>query len=665
MKKHPLIAAVLAVQMVGIFPARGQVKAHVLDWQASATLYDYIDQRMHEEYRLRDSTLHAALQRGTLKGYQQQCRERYLTILGTFPRKAPLHAHISGTLSGEGYRIEKVFYESFPGHHVTCNLYIPDGRGPFPGLLFFNGHEQTSKATVTYQQTAIRLARNGFVVLSIDPVSQGERLQLTDSSGHGLTRGGTTAHTLLASGSNLVGTSVVAYELWDNERGLDYLCSLPEVDTTKIGCLGNSGGGTQTAYFLPFDPRIKAAAVSSYTTRRERTLELLGPQDGCQWLPGEGKARLDISDYLVMFAPKPVLILAGRYDFVNYSGTRDVYRELQTVYAALGRADGVGCYAADDGHGIQTPKQLAAVRWFRKWFYGTPPKDTLGIPHTLPAETLQVTRTGQVAGDFSGERTIPDRNIALADRWAVARRKWAAAGPARYRAMLIRVLGYDTAELPVDSEQAGSVILHGYRFEKLILRRPGAPPMPCLYGRPLTGVRSGKLELLLSGEGKSQALDNDTLLERAARQGYDIIAADLRGLGETADDPRMNDAKYQNAAYRNAMLALFTGKPLVTGRAEDIRALLDFYRQHRRANPDTVVILATGKATEPALIATCLDHRITWATLRGGPHSFYEFLRDPLRKDQYAYVVPSALQYFDLSDLARFAGPGRVRDTGP
>src|SRR5699024_1526457 len=131
----------------------------------------------------------------------------------------------------------------------------------------------------------------------------------------------------------------------------------------------NSGGGTQTAYFIPYDKRVKVSAIASYVTRRERTLLLLGPQDGCQWLPDESKAGLDISDYAIMFAPKPVLILAGRYGFVDYNGTKDVYRELKEVYQYFNQPNKIRLFAADDGHGIQKSKQIAAVEWFRRWFY--------------------------------------------------------------------------------------------------------------------------------------------------------------------------------------------------------------------------------------------------------------------------------------------------------
>src|SRR5699024_3125072 len=287
---HMKKGIVLLFMIFGFAIANAQSHYSVLDWKSHTTLYHYITEQLHHQYVHRDSMVNKALQQNTLKKYQQASRERYLDILGAFPEKSPLHAQITGVLSKEDYTIKKVVYQSFPNHHVTANLYIPKGSGPFPAVLFLNGHEATAKATMTYQQTAIRFAKNGFVVLSIDPISQGERYQFTNEKGNPSTRGGTTGHTLLDAGSNLVGTNVPAYQVWDNERGLDYLTSLNIVDTSRLGCLGNSGGGTQTAYFIPYDQRVKVSAIASYVTRRERTLLLLGPQDGCQWLPDDSTA---------------------------------------------------------------------------------------------------------------------------------------------------------------------------------------------------------------------------------------------------------------------------------------------------------------------------------------------------------------------------------------
>lgn len=631
----------------------------LLDWNSHTTLYNYITHTLHDQYVRRDSVLDVALRDNTLAAYQEACRKHYLGLLGSFPEKSPLNAEITGTLQRDGYRIQKVVYQSLPNHHVTANLYLPEGKGPFPGILFFCGHEAPAKATPTYQETCILFARHGFAVLAIDPVSQGERYQLTGPAGQPLTRGGTTAHTLLASGSNLVGTSVAAYELWDNERGLDYLCSLKEVDTSRIGCLGNSGGGTQTAYFIPYDPRIKVAAICSYTTRRERTLELLGPQDGCQWLPGESRAGLDISDYAVMFAPKPLLILAGRYDFVDYNGVKDVYGELKKVYANLRHPEKIKLFSYDNGHGIQEPKQEVAVQWFRRWLYDDTSAVEAQSPAILTESRLNVTKTGQVNAAFKEEYNIQDHNLYLADQWKARRKELLKEStPGAYRTMLTKVLGLQPGGHAADAQQVGIFTKDKYRVQKFILRKSGEPPLPFLlaYGRP-----GGGLMIVLDGAGKKAALENDSLLSSLHRKGYSVLLADLRGLGELSDEPGKNPAKYNNNEYRNAMLALFTGRSLPAQRTEDILSLLDYSKTDTFLSRLPVEITASGPAAEAALFAAALNTEIRKVTLYSTVRSFYTFLKDPLAENQYSYVVPGALHYFDLPQLAEFAGRDRIK----
>lgn len=644
---------------------RAQQSYNVLDWDANTTLYKYITQILHSQYVYRDSVLKNALDNKTLPAYQELCRKNYFKILGPSPQKTPLNAKITGVIQRDGYRIKKVVYESFPGHHVTANLYIPDGEGPFPGVLFFCGHEATSKATITYQQTVILFAKNGFVVLSIDPISQGERYQLTDPSGKHLTRGGTTEHTLLASGSNLVGTNTVAHELWDNERGLDYLCSLKEVDTSRLGCLGNSGGGTQTAYFIPYDPRIKVAAVCSYITRRERTLLLIGPQDGCQWLPGESKVGLDISDYLIMFAPKPVLILAGRYDFVDFNGTKDVYKELKQVYRQFDQPEKVKLFTYANGHGIQNPKQIAAVKWFRQWLYQDTSQKIKTEAHTLSEKQLNVTKTGQVNSTFKTEKNIQGRNLLLANQWKDRREKLLKGSSHEdYQKMLKKLLRIHLKPSAIDTQQIGTFKKAGYHFKKMILRREGEPPLPCFlaYGK---NKPVHKLIIVLHKDGKKAVVQKDSLLNSLFKKGDALLLADLRGMGETADDPDKNDKKYYNHEYRNAMLSLFIGKPLPGQRVEDIFTLLDYCKADPRLKNSVIEIKASGAAAETALFAAALDDRINKIQLDQTIHSFYDILQHPLMKDQYSYVVPNALQYFDLPDVVKFIGNEKVEYLNP
>lgn len=633
-------------------PLQAQHSWQVLPWKSHATLYDYLTDQLHARYVKRTEELDRALKDGRLASYQDSVRIRYRKILGALPARTPLHAQVFGRRSEDGFVLSHVLFESWPQHHVTADLYEPaSGKGPWPGVLFFCGHEMSSKATLTYQKTAMLFARNGFIVLEIDPISQGERLQLTDAHGRNLTRGATTGHTLLDAGSNLIGTSVAAYQLWDNERALDFLSSLPEVDTSRLGCLGNSGGGTQTAYFMAYDPRIKVAAPCSYVTRRERSIELLGPQDGCQWLCSEGKEGLDISDFLVAFAPKPVLILAGRYDFVDYNGVLDVDRELQGVYRNLGAPDRLRLLATDSGHGIQKPKRETALQWFRRWLYGDSTFIPEGDLNSLSAAALQVSPTGQVNTSYPHESDVQDRNLRIGEaRLRQARRHLNLAVAARY---LKSALCDSGSPLRVDTQQMETRLWMGHRLQAIILRRQGQPPLPLWLYLP---AHPNGSTLLLSGSGKQAVLQDSSLMQAMFSRHRALILADLRGMGETADPAAFNDKKYVNREYRTAMLSLFLGEPLPLQRLQDIRSLVTLVSMLPPAVRRPLNLRASGACAQAALLAAVLQPGLRSLSLnREGP-GLLEMLRNPLTADQYTYVIPGVLSYFDMNDIRKMLG---------
>src|SRR5262249_59151747 len=63
---------------------------------------------------------------------QKELRAKFVEALGGFPDKTPLNARVVGTDQRDGYRVERVVYESRPDHHVTATLYLPERKGPFP-----------------------------------------------------------------------------------------------------------------------------------------------------------------------------------------------------------------------------------------------------------------------------------------------------------------------------------------------------------------------------------------------------------------------------------------------------------------------------------------------------------------------------------------------------
>lgn len=660
MKRFRAIAAlVFAFTIVTV----AQDPWKMMDWKTETTLRSYLLQQMHCQYDVRRSSLDTVMTSvKDIEQYRKECKRRYLTLLGEMPEKTPLNPLVIARNERDGFTVENVIFESRPGHHVTANLYLPDRQGPFPAVLFFCGHEMTSKATVSYQETAILFARNGFAVMTVDPVSQGERVQFTDSAGNRLLRGSTTEHTLLDAGAILTGSSVAAWELNDNVRSLDYLLSRPEVDSSRIGCLGNSGGGVQTMYFAAFDERVKVAAPCSFITSREREYELNGTGDGCQQIPYEGKNYLEIADYLIMFSPKPMLVLAGRFDFVDYRGTVETCRETKRVYTVLGEPDRFELFTCEDGHGISEPKRIAAVRWFRKWLCN----DTLAVlpdgNMTVTPEETWCTPAGQVTAMASDELTLQEHNKRAVSNLAASRREFIEKNSrVTVRSKLGELLALNYMNGDFTAETVRSESHPGYLMKKVIIRTPGEVPLPCVVLLPEKEMPADTVVIWLDHRGKSARLEDSSFISGITAGNKPVILADLRGMGETTEKPQDNDPKYYNSEYHNAVLALHTGRPLPGQRVTDILMLLDYIADDDLMKGLPVKIAATGPAALPALMAAVSDYRITALELSETPGTFAEITDRPTEKNWFSYLVPGIMKYFDIPDMAGMRPDLRIK----
>src|SRR4051812_13578997 len=211
-------------------------------------LYAYLQAEAQEHFAARRKTVAELKTPADVQRRQKELRAAFLAALGGYPGKTPLHPRVVGKEARDGYRIERVIYESRPQHHVTAVLYLPEGKPPFPGVLMPCGHSANGKAAEPYQRACILMAKNGLAVLCYDPIGQGEGIQLLNAQGKPAIPGSTSEHTMVGVGALLVGQSTATYRIWDGIRSLDYLASRPEIDPMHLGCTGNSGGGTMTAY---------------------------------------------------------------------------------------------------------------------------------------------------------------------------------------------------------------------------------------------------------------------------------------------------------------------------------------------------------------------------------------------------------------------------------
>ncbi len=219
----------------------------------------------------------------------------------------------------------------------------------------------------------------GFIVLAIDPIGQGERLQYFDPvKGESTIGSSTLEHSYPSVQVFLIGKSVARYFIWDGIRGIDYLLSRKEVDPKRIGVHGLSGGGTQTAYISALDDRVVASAPAGYITSYRRLLESIGVQDGEQNFYHELSRGIDHADFIEVRMPKPTLIMATTRDFFSIQGSRETYAELKHAYTIFGKPDNVEITEDENGHGYTKKNREAMYAFFQKHLQlpGSPVEET-------------------------------------------------------------------------------------------------------------------------------------------------------------------------------------------------------------------------------------------------------------------------------------------------
>eukprot|EP00927_Polykrikos_kofoidii_P054896 TRINITY_DN49240_c0_g1_i1.p1 TRINITY_DN49240_c0_g1~~TRINITY_DN49240_c0_g1_i1.p1 ORF type:complete len:852 (+),score=98.40 TRINITY_DN49240_c0_g1_i1:652-3207(+) len=266
----------------------------------------------------------------------------------------PMRQVRSYTDDERGVRVSMILFESWPGHSVPAVLYEPlgarDATVPLPAILHLTGHFTTSLRDVEEQQMSLGLAQEGFVVLSFDPLSQGERQQYRTSSGlecfarrldeQNCSEEGppcSHAHNHFGKQFWLLGHNVAEIFVHDAQRALDLLSALPWVDTGRIGAVGCSGGGMMAAYIGAADDRISATCIACYFSSLMREVEVGHCNyDAEQILWEQAALGLDKPDFIVARAPLPTLVLLTTHDCFPLSGGREGIMEASRAYAEYG-----------------------------------------------------------------------------------------------------------------------------------------------------------------------------------------------------------------------------------------------------------------------------------------------------------------------------------------
>ena len=544
-----------------------------------------------------------------LEALKRRTRERLLAAIGGLPNeRTPLNARIVGTVPAEGYRIEKVIFESVPGLHVPALLYLPDGPArPRPAVLLPCGHSPLGKAFRNYQEIAVRLVRRGYVVLCWDPVGQGERSQFWDEargrSRYNLVCG---EHAVLGNLACLAGANLARWEAWDGIRALDYLLTRPEVDRRRVAITGTSGGGFQSATIGALDERIAVVAPSCYITSlpmRMANRIFEDPDSDPEQDPyGSVSGGIDHPGLLLLVHPRPLIVASAVKDFVPIEGARRTFREIEAIYRRFGGAGRVAMVEGYHEHRFSDENQDAVFAFLDR-FNGLSARHGFEPFTPLPAEALRCTATGQVRVDLEDDRPLVE---IIRDYHRATRGSGAGTLGALYRSASFPridawpVVPWDrvTPRAAIAWEARGTTAVGGISIDRYVVRHSGGLVMPLLHVHP-TGVEhptatpARPVLLDLSLDGKATPADWAALRARLDA-GFDVVSFDLRGTGETrmryraasVDDPTLAPAD-EEAAYADPLSgvlanyvynSLLTGRPYFLEMLEDVEVAARFSR---------------------------------------------------------------------------------------
>ncbi len=257
-------------------------------------------------------------------------REQILVSCGLWPLppKTPLRARVFGKVVRDGYSIEKVYFQTYPGFYLAGNLYRPlsASAAAHPGVLIAHGHWEVGRMADgpdgSIPARAITFARQGYVAFTFDMVGYNDTRQVT--------------HRVWANDRRhwLWGVSEMGLQTWNCVRALDFLSSLSDVNKSRLAITGESGGGTQTMLLGAIDDRLAAVGPCVMVSH--------SMQGGCLCENAPG-LRVDYSNMEIAAcaAPKPQIMVGATGDWtrtmmtVEGPGVASVYQ----LYAKPGNLD--------------------------------------------------------------------------------------------------------------------------------------------------------------------------------------------------------------------------------------------------------------------------------------------------------------------------------------
>ena len=442
--------------------------ASAADTDSQMSIVNFLKQ---EAVRLDSRFLEGITNRQQWEALRPQLREEYLDMLGLWPlpERTPLEAKVTGVIErAEGFRVEKLHFQSQPKLYVTGNLYLPkDAKAgdKLPTVLYVCGHSGRGRDgnKAAFQHHGMWFATHGYVCLVIDTLQLGEIAAIH----HGTYR-------YDRWWWQARGYTPAAVECWNGIRGIDYLQSRPEVDPDQIAVTGISGGGAATFWIAAADERVKVAVPVSGMGDLEDYIgeKVLNGHCDCMFMINTFQWPWSYIAALVV--PRPMLFENSGHDTIfPMNGNDRIRARLERLYGfytnRTDRLFDIG--VTPGGHDDKVELRLMAYRWINRFLKKddapvTEPqlptidgRDLRAFPDELPSDEIN-TKIDETFVALNARRlpkTVNDLSVWRVAKLAELRRIVFRHIPEREAAATRSIRGFSTPWFAVlDDSDAGA-----------------------------------------------------------------------------------------------------------------------------------------------------------------------------------------------------------------
>lgn len=647
--------------------------------------------------------------------------EALRAALGKFPPRCPLDIRVTSEFRGEGYRRQNILYQSQPGFWVTANLYLPlETRGQAPAIVILHSLHGP-KTQFELQDMGIIWARAGCVVLVMDQIGYGERIET-----YPWDRDNYNSRYVTGAQLYLAGSSLMTWMVWDAMRGIDLLCERPDVNQNEVILLGAvAGGGDPAAVTAALDPRVAAVVPFNFGESMPETSRFipeknLWPLNLAEPSPDDWDTtrviRRNVGDqFLQWFICASVAPRRFVYSYELGWKVEDLpawarYRKVWGLYGAvdhLSEAHGFGPFPGPgEAWNIGPAQRRSLYPTLERWFgIPAPLRDTAGnVEENLaprpevgrrPVDELAVL-TPQVAAEIhnrgvheiaqeQGTAQVEAARHELAKLSQEKRAEW-------LRTKWAAKLGDIEANPHPRAETEWTKQAPGTEAEAVALTVEPAITVPLLLLKPSSARgRPAPVVIMVAEGGKSLFLaERPSDIESLLKAGIMVCLPDVRGTGETSPDLR-RDPDGSESMDANTVLTL--GDTLVGLRLKDLRTVVAYLAGRPEIDAERIGLWGDSLAptnsaglilnevpqwqigpeieqqAEPlggllALLGALYEPQVRAVAVHGGLVGFASVLDDNFSYVPQDAIIPGILEAGDLTDVEAALAPRALRLSG-